>query len=163
MTGERTDDRAQKRMATPARALLAVYVLFVIAAGGRSSVQLAMHAADAPLAYGLSAGAAAVYLCGAVLMFLADRDRKWLSLVIISCSVELAGVVVVGTLSLAAPALFPDSTVWSTFGAGYGFVPLALPLAGLAWAVWSVRRGDRSDQPADEYWMSIESRSKPRE
>ena len=43
------------------------------------------------------------------------------------------GVLVVGALTVADAALFPDATVWSDFGAGYGFVPLALPFIGLAW------------------------------
>jgi len=29
--------------------------------------------------------------------------------------------------------LFADQTVWSTYGIGYGFVPLVLPIAGLWW------------------------------
>jgi hypothetical protein len=32
--------------------------------------------------------------------------------------VELAGVLIVGTLSLLVPAEFPDATVWSGYGAG---------------------------------------------
>jgi hypothetical protein len=28
---------------------------------------------------------------------------------------------------------FPDDTVWSFYGRGYGFVPLVLPLVGLWW------------------------------
>jgi hypothetical protein len=31
------------------------------------------------------------------------------------------------------PEWFPDQTVWSDYGAGYGFVPLVLPFAGLWW------------------------------
>jgi hypothetical protein len=27
----------------------------------------------------------------------------------------------------------PDETVWSRFGAGYGYLPLALPVAALVW------------------------------
>jgi hypothetical protein len=27
----------------------------------------------------------------------------------------------------------PDETVWSSFGAGYGYVPLVLPVLGLLW------------------------------
>jgi hypothetical protein len=53
-------------------------------------------------------------------------------------SVELLGVVSVGALSSAAPELFPDKTVWSHFGQGYGFLPLVLPFAGLAW-LWHTR------------------------
>jgi hypothetical protein len=44
---------------------------------------------------------------------------------------ELLGVLTVGTLSLADPDAFPDATVWSAYGRGYGFVPLVLPIAGL--------------------------------
>ena len=43
----------------------------------------------------------------------------------------LVGVLVVGTASLLLPDAFPDQTVWSTFGSGYGFVPLVLPVLGL--------------------------------
>ena len=57
---------------------------------------------------------------------------------VIACSVELVGVLTVGALSYAAPDLFPDKTVWSHFGQGYGYFPLVLPFAGLAW-LWSVR------------------------
>ena len=28
---------------------------------------------------------------------------------------------------------FPDATVWSQYGLGYGFVPLVLPVVGLWW------------------------------
>jgi hypothetical protein len=39
----------------------------------------------------------------------------------------------VGTASLVAPGAFPQATVWSGFGRGYGFVPLVLPVLGLLW------------------------------
>jgi hypothetical protein len=41
--------------------------------------------------------------------------------------------VVVGTVSLFVPQVFPDATVWSFYGMGYGFVPLVLPILGLWW------------------------------
>ncbi|HEY1133960.1 MAG TPA: hypothetical protein VGE77_05230, partial [Nocardioides sp.] len=47
--------------------------------------------------------------------------------------VELAGVVTVGTLSLVVRDWFPDASVWSDYGIGYGFVPAILPVAGLLW------------------------------
>ena len=47
--------------------------------------------------------------------------------------VELAGVLAVGTLSLAVPEWFPEASVWSGYGIGYGFVPAVLPIAGLLW------------------------------
>jgi hypothetical protein len=42
-------------------------------------------------------------------------------------------VLLIGTLTLFDRSLFPDATVWSDFGRGYGFVPLALPILGLLW------------------------------
>ena len=32
---------------------------------------------------------------------------------------------------LTDPAAFPDETVWSGYGRGYGYVPLLLPVLGL--------------------------------
>ena len=43
------------------------------------------------------------------------------------------GVLAVGAWSIVAPAAFPEPTVWSHFGSGYGFVPLVLPVLGLLW------------------------------
>ena len=53
-------------------------------------------------------------------------------------TVELVGVLVVGAWSLLDPGAFPEATVWSGFGRGYGFVPLVLPVLGLAW-LWRTR------------------------
>ncbi|MFE6646431.1 hypothetical protein ACFVJS_07725, partial [Nocardioides sp. NPDC057772] len=52
--------------------------------------------------------------------------------------IELAGVLVVGVLSLVVPSWFPDDSVWSKFGIGYGFVPALLPILGLLW-LWRGR------------------------
>ncbi len=49
-------------------------------------------------------------------------------------------MLVVGTLSLIDPVLFPAKTVWSVFGRGYAFVPLVLPVLGLLWL--RAHRGD---------------------
>ena len=47
--------------------------------------------------------------------------------------VELAGVVGVGLWTVLDPGMFAHDTVWSRFGAGYGYVPLVLPVVGLIW------------------------------
>ena len=52
--------------------------------------------------------------------------------------VELVGVLGVGLLSVLHPELFPKASVWSDFGAGYGYIPLVLPVVGLAW-LWVTR------------------------
>jgi len=42
-------------------------------------------------------------------------------------------VLAIGAFSYAVPDDFPDATVWSHFGQGYGFVPVVLPVLGLLW------------------------------
>jgi hypothetical protein len=115
----------------PGRVLVAVYAVFALAAGARAAVQLALQFDEAPLAYLLSALAAVVYLAATI--GLARGGRGGRRTAVIACSVELAGVLVVGTLSLLDRAAFPDDTVWSGYGRGYGFIPLALPVLGLLW------------------------------
>jgi hypothetical protein len=51
----------------------------------------------------------------------------------VAIAIELIGVVGIGAFSYAVPEDFPDATVWSHFGQGYGFVPLVLPVLGLLW------------------------------
>ena len=66
-------------------------------------------------------------------MTLARSGRTSHRIAVVSCSIELIGVITVGTYSLADSAAFPDATVWSTYGIGYGCVPLVLPVLGLLW------------------------------
>jgi hypothetical protein len=115
------------------RVLALGYGFFTLAAGARSGVQLATHYSRAPLAYVLSAVAAAIYLTGMIAMLVAERRsgaRVWARRL---CLVELTGVAGVGVLTVVAPGAFADATVWSDFGSGYAFVPVALPLLGLLW------------------------------
>jgi len=115
----------------PHRVLIAVYALFTLAAGARSAVQLVTDAEAAPVAYGLSAVAACTYAAGWYAITLAAQGSTGLARVLLW--LELEGVVVVGILSLVKPAWFPEASVWSQFGLGYGFVPVALPVCGLLW------------------------------
>jgi hypothetical protein len=48
-------------------------------------------------------------------------------------------VLAVGTASLLDRSAFPEPTVWSEYGQGYGFVPLLLPFVGLLW-LWRTSR-----------------------
>ncbi|ACZ89938.1 hypothetical protein [Streptosporangium roseum] len=112
----------------PGRALVAVYGVFALAAGARAAVQIATRFDEAPLAYSLSAFAAAVYVV--LTVALARGDRR---LALAACGIELAGVLIVGTLSMADPEAFPRATVWSGYGSGYVFIPLLLPILGLYW------------------------------
>jgi len=111
--------------------LVAVYGLFALAATARSAVQIATKFHQAPLAYLLSAFAAVVYVVATVSLARGDAVSRRVATVAIS--IELVGVITVGAVSELAPDAFPDATVWTGFGSGYGFVPLVLPFVGLWW------------------------------
>lgn len=111
--------------------LIALYGLFALAATGRATYQIVADFQKAPSAYLLSALAAVIYLVATVA--LTRGDRISIRVARVAISVELAGVLVVGLVSYLVPAEFPDKTVWSHFGAGYGYVPLLLPILGLLW------------------------------
>ncbi len=113
------------------RVLVAVYGLFALAATARSAVQIATKFHEAPLAYLLSAFAAVVYIVATVSLARGDAASRRVATVAIS--IELVGVITVGTVSELVPDAFPDATVWTGFGSGYGFVPLVLPFVGLWW------------------------------
>jgi hypothetical protein len=115
----------------PGRLLVAVYGLFALSASARAGVQIATRFSHAPVAYLLSAFAGVVYILATVTLSNGSPTARRIA--VVSCSVELAGVLAVGTWSLADPAMFPDATVWSGYGSGYGFVPLVLPVFGLLW------------------------------
>jgi hypothetical protein len=108
-----------------------VYGLFTVAAGARAGVQIATRFHEAPVAYLLSALAAVVYLVATY--GLARGGPVGRRIALAACTTELVGVLVVGTLSVLDRAAFPDDTVWSVYGIGYGFVPLVLPVLGLLW------------------------------
>jgi cytochrome bd-type quinol oxidase subunit 2 len=119
------------RASTGRQVLVACYAVFAVAAGARSLVQITTRFDEAPLAYSLSFVAAVIYLVATLaLRRTSERARR---VALVAVSVEAVGVLVVGTLSLVRPELFPDQTVWSEYGIGYLFVPLVLPFVGLWW------------------------------
>lgn len=128
----------------PGRVLVTVYAVFALAAGARSGVQIATRFDEAPLAYVLSALAAAIYVLATG--GLAARGRKARRVALASCTAELVGVLGIGTFSLLDPAAFPDETVWSGYGSGYGYIPLVLPVIGLAWLRRTATSGRRLGQ-----------------
>lgn len=123
------------------RVLIAVYAIFALSASARSGVQIATRFEQAPLAYLLSAFAALVYLLATVALARGSGTSRLLATVF--CAIELVGVLAVGTAGLLAPAAFPETTVWSAFGGGYGYVPLVLPVLGLLWIWWTARKARR--------------------
>ena len=116
--------------------LVSVYVILTLAALGRSGYQIATKFEQAPVAYGLSALAAIVYLIATIAIIRANAQGG-ARLATIALVFEAVGVVGVGLLSVIDPALFPADTMWSQFGMGYLFIPLVLPFVGL----WWLRRG----------------------
>jgi hypothetical protein len=112
-----------------------VYGVFALAATARAAFQIAEKFDQAPLAYLLSALAGVVYVLATLAL-----ARDWRPVAWAAVAVELVGVLAVGTLSVLDAGDFPDETVWSAYGQGYGYVPLVLPFLGLAW-LWRTRPG----------------------
>jgi hypothetical protein len=103
----------------PGRVLVLVYGVFAVAATARAGYQIAAKFDEAPLAYLLSALAGVVYVVATVALSVLDAGD------------------------------FPDETVWSAFGQGYGYVPLVLPFLGIAW-LWRSGPGSRSGAAAGQ-------------
>lgn len=118
------------------RLIIVVYAVFSLSAGVRSLYQLATEFSLAPLAIVLSTVSALIYVLATVA--LARSGPRWHRVASLAVGAEAVGVVAVGLLSVAAPELFPKASVWSHFGAGYGYVPLVLPFVGLLW-LWLTR------------------------
>jgi cytochrome bd-type quinol oxidase subunit 2 len=133
---EPTGSTVRKTNSGVGRVLVAVYGTFALAATARASVQLLTKFEQAPLAYLLSALAGVIYIVATITLARGTRASRRVALIAII--IELLGVVSVGTLSVLYPEAFPRATVWSAYGIGYGFVPLALPIMGLAW-LWRTR------------------------
>ncbi len=130
----------------PGRILVALYALFAVAATGRSAVQLSLKASEAPVPYTLSLVAALIYVTATIA--LVRGSTGWRRVAWIACTTELIGVLVVGTVSLLVT--FPDATVWSDYGIGYGFVPLVLPVFGLWWLWHTSTPAEAPTPPRDE-------------
>jgi cytochrome bd-type quinol oxidase subunit 2 len=125
----------RSRITGVGRVLVAVYAILAIAATGRSAFQIIDRFDEAPIAFSLSAVAAVVYIVATLALALG-----WRRLAFATICFELAGVLVVGTISILNPGLLGldevnpfgrEATVWSAYGAGYLLVPLILPVLGL--------------------------------
>ncbi len=74
---------------------------------------------------------------------------------LVCCAGELAGVLVVGTLTIVVPSAFQDQTVWSYYGADYLFIPLVLPVTGILWL-----RGAAAPRPEEAAGQHQASRAR---
>ncbi|ANF33142.1 hypothetical protein A0130_17050 [Leifsonia xyli] len=143
----------RRRMSGVGRVLVFVYGVLALAATGRSVFQIIDRYHEAPVAFTLSALAAVVYIVATIALI--APGRVWYRVAWITISFELAGVLIIGSLSLFAPAVLGlhdidpfgrDATVWSVYGMGYLFIPLVLPVLGMLW----LRRHPPVDAPAGE-------------
>jgi hypothetical protein len=149
-----------RRGAGVGRLLVAVYAILAIAATGRSVFQIIDRFGEAPVAFTLSAFSGVVYLVATIALGARLRRLAWVTI-----SIELAGVLIVGALSLLTPAILGlhsidpfgrDSTVWSAFGAGYLLIPLALPVLGLLY----LRRSAATPRPVSTDTVSSDTAAK---
>lgn len=130
------------RRVGPRQVALAACAVCALAGTGRSAWQLATHPHRALLAYTLSAVAAVIYLGGLLLLAGADRSVRARRIAVAWCGLAFGGVLCTGTLALLSPGRFPDATVWSGYGSGYGYLPLILPVFATVWLY-----GIRTDRP----------------
>ena len=114
--------------------LIVVYSILGLAATGRATVQILEKFSEAPVAYTLSALSAALYVLIAVALW-----RGWEKVALAGSAVELVGVLVIGTLGYVDSDLWPDETVWTGYGSGYGWVPILLPIVAL-YFLWQARQ-----------------------
>ena len=139
---------SSRRLRGPGRILVAVYAVLAIAATGRSAFQIVDRFDEAPVAFSLSAVAAVVYLVATLALAFGWDRLAWIAI-----GFELLGVLAIGVVSVAAPALIGlgdvelldrafgrEGTVWALFGAGYVCVPLVLPVIGLIYLARARRR-----------------------
>lgn len=122
------------------RLLVVVYGILALAATGRSVVQIIERFDEAPLAYSLSALSALVYIVATVA--LVAPGAAWYRVAWFTIGFEMFGVLVIGSISVFAPAVLGlsavdpfgrQSTVWSAYGLGYLLIPLVLPVLGMLW------------------------------
>ncbi|WP_426592268.1 hypothetical protein ACPPVS_10790 [Cellulomonas sp. McL0617] len=130
-----TDARPTRSTASgPGRVLVAIYGVLALAATARGLFQVTTKLSEAPVAYLLSLGAGIVYIVATIALAKDWRTAAWWAV-----SIEMVGVLTVGILSLTVVDDFPDQTVWSAFGQGYGYIPVILPFLGLLW-LWRTGR-----------------------
>jgi hypothetical protein len=124
---------ARPRTSGPGRTLIVFYFIMTIAALARSIFEIVARFDVAPVSYLLSLVAGLVYLVATVALVSPGRTAYLVAGSAITF--ELLGVLVVGTVTVLDPALFPltgdRGTVWGYYGLEYLLIPLVLPVLGL--------------------------------
>jgi hypothetical protein len=107
------------------------YPVLAISTGFRAVYQLFLkEGVTNYLAPALSAVAALLYLIATI--GFAVREKWAWRISVIALALEMALVLVVGTLSIIVPDTI-GRTVWRYYGIDYAFFPLIQPLLGLVW------------------------------
>lgn len=122
--------------------LIVAYGVLGIAAAGRSFYQIATKLSEAPVPYLVSGASAVLY----IVIALALR-RGWPRVALWGTTIELVGVLVVGTLGYLVPEWWPDHTVWTGYGSAYGWVPLVLPIVALVLLLRARRSAVKAHEP----------------
>ncbi|MET9450236.1 hypothetical protein [Streptomyces cinerochromogenes] len=125
------EEKPARLISGPGMLLVWFYGVMVVGAVSRSAYQISTEFDRAPLAYALSAVAGVVY--GFITYTLVRGGETARRAALVCCAAELAGVLLVGTWTLVDRSAFPDTTVWSYYGAGYVFIPVLLPLSAMYW------------------------------
>jgi len=112
-------------------ALLAAYSILALAAVGRSTYELIFKFDDAPVPYTFSVIAAAIYLVAVWAIW--RGDALGVKVGKVACTIELVGVLAIGTLTTLGDSAFDVGTVWSFYGLDYGWLPLVVPALALWW------------------------------
>lgn len=120
---------SRRRAFGTARALILAFGLFGLVRAAQSVVHVIREAPAVALGSWLSLLAAVVYLVAAVA--LAHNGRRMRRVAWAAIAVELIGVIAGGTLALFEADR--EATMWSGFGSSSWYVPLVLPILGLAW------------------------------
>lgn len=112
-------------------ALLAAYSILAFAAVGRSTYEVIFKFDEAPIPYIFSVLAAVVYLVACWAIWRGDAFAVRIGK--IACTIELIGVLTIGTLTTLGDSAFDVGTVWSYYGRDYGWLPLVIPGLALWW------------------------------
>src|SRR5215470_10272499 len=118
--------------------LCVFYALWAFSALGRSSWEyLFKQNVKTYVPAHLSTFVGVLYIL--IIIGLGKRSPRWWWITLALLAVELAGVLIVGTIDVIWHP-FPYATVWSNYGIGYFFMPLALPFVGLAYMLRKATR-----------------------
>jgi hypothetical protein len=112
-------------------ALLAAYSILAFAAVGRSTYELIFKFDEAPVPYTFSVLAAIIYL--AAVWAIWRGDALGVKVGKIACTIEMIGVLTIGSITTLGDSAFDVGTVWSFFGLDYGWLPLVVPALALWW------------------------------